>query len=132
MQLEGLLAEMPEFDSVLTGYSSYREPCPHTYAFGRDDSGVLFVEAPDDRIVTAIWCNDPMPELQRLPRREQLLLADWGWKFVCPFQETERLHAYLSERERVFRELAEKWEIERKARSEAERKGEKSRRWKLW
>jgi hypothetical protein len=129
---DALVAEMPEFDSVLTGYSSYREPCPKVHGFGRDDSEVLFVEAADDQIVTAIWCSDPMPELQRLPRREHLLLADWGWSFICPLADTERFNIYLSERERVFRNLAEKWEAERQARGEVARPEEKKRWWKFW
>ena len=96
---EALAAEMPEFDSVFTGYSSYREPCPNVHGFGRNNSEIIFVETADDQVVTAIWCSDAMAELQKLPRREDLLLADWGWSFICPLADTERFSSYLSERE---------------------------------
>ena len=35
---------MPEYDEVYTGYSSYREKCTNTYAFGGDKTATLFLE----------------------------------------------------------------------------------------
>ena len=46
---------LPQFDHVFTGYSSYRELCPHTTAFGADMSVALFAQYDDADLVTAAW-----------------------------------------------------------------------------
>jgi hypothetical protein len=107
---------LAEYDNVFTGYGSHKEKCSAVRAFGNDGSPTIFVALGPNDLVNAIWCSDPLIELQQLPRFDKLLLADWGWSFICPLQETSRLVGYMQERERSFRQMAEQWEAERKAR----------------
>lgn len=118
---------MPEYDEVYTGYRSYREKCVNTYAFGGDKSATLFFETDSSNIVLTAWCSDAMPELLDLKQSRDLLLADWGWGFICPLSDKERFENYLTEREKVFSELAEKWKVERIEREKAKKKW-----WKFW
>ncbi len=45
------------FESVLTGYSSYRQRCNNTGAWGRSDACALFAEWDHDGIITHAWAE---------------------------------------------------------------------------
>jgi hypothetical protein len=111
--MSGVLAE---YNEVETGTFSDVSTCKNVLAFGNDNSATIFVGLSAVGIVHAIWCSDPLYELTRLPRQERLMLADWGWSFICPLPDIERLRGYLAERERSWKEFTERMEAERKAR----------------
>lgn len=94
---------LTEYQEVLSGYASHRERCGDVYAFGNDDTATIFASLGSNHVVDAIWCSAPLIELQRLRQAERLLLADWGWSFICPLRDRSRLLAYLEERGRLPR-----------------------------
>ena len=68
--------------------------------------------------------SDPSSELFILPNHEKLLLADWGWEFICPLSAKNEFLEYLKEREKVFSDMTKKWEEQRKV--------QKKKWWKFW
>ena len=92
-------AELPPYDAVFTGYSSYRVECRNVLAFGGENTETLFAGLDDDGIVADLWCSDAMPELLRLPLTKQLLLADWNAGLACPLADQVLFTRYLREYE---------------------------------
>jgi hypothetical protein len=90
---------LPPYDTVYTGYSSYRVECKNVLAFGGDKTETLFAGLDDQGIVCDLWCSDGMPQLLLLPLKAQLLLADWGAGFACPLADEELFARYLQEYE---------------------------------
>jgi hypothetical protein len=96
---------VPRFDQVLTGYSSYRQPCPSVAGWGFADGEALFARVGDDRIVGPMWLivNGVTAErvevwchvLRSLPRAAALLIADWSVGQVVSLADEAELTAYL-------------------------------------
>ncbi|TGL58726.1 hypothetical protein [Leptospira sarikeiensis] len=97
---EFISEELPEYDKVMTGYSSYREECSNIFAFGLEDTDTLFVEVNEENILISIWCSHPMKELYTLPFAKEILYVDWSWGFVCPLSDPETINQYIMEYER--------------------------------
>lgn len=121
---ESFQGKLPEYDEVYIGYSSERTLCRKTYAFGKEQGETIFLEINDDGKLISLWCSEPSSDLYSLPNHERFLLADWGWEFICPLSDKVTLEEYLDERERVFSEMAKKWEEQRKI--------EGKKWWKFW
>ncbi len=121
---QSLHGNLPEYDEVYTGYGSERTLCNRTYAFGKDHGEVIFMETNEDGKLTSLWCSDSTSDLYCLPNYERFLLADWGWEFICPLADKASMAEYLSEREKVFSELAKTWE--------GQQKTEGKKWWKFW
>ena len=94
-----LMAVLPPYDAVFTGYGSYRVECKNLLAFGGDNTETLFAGIDEHGIVVELWCSDGMPELLRLPLPEQLLLADWNAGLACPLSDRALFARYLQEYE---------------------------------
>ena len=94
-----VMAVLPPYDAVFTGYSSYRVECKNLLAFGGDNTETLFAGIDEHGIVVELWCSDGMPELLRLPLPEQLLLADWNAGLACPLLDRALFARYLQEYE---------------------------------
>ena len=94
-----LMAVLPPYDAVFTGYGSYRVECKNLLAFGGDNTETLFAGLDEQGIVVELWCSDGMPELLRLPLTEQLLLADWNAGLACPLSDHALFARYLQEYE---------------------------------
>lgn len=113
---------LPPYDAVTTGYTTVTEDLPNTHAFGAASDVVLFAAHPDG-IVSAIWFEmQPSDDsavasaaatLMALAQW-RLLLVDWAWGRVIPLTDHSAVDAYLRERGRSLRELAEKLEQQRK------------------
>lgn len=102
-----LSAHLPKYDNVYTGYSSYREQCTGTFAFGKDDQETIFYETSNGNC-SAIWVSDPLEELLYLPYLEKLLFVDWSWGFVCPLIESKKYLEYINNRsQEIKRRMAE-------------------------
>ena len=81
------------FDKVYTGYSSYREACRNTAAWGICVSSVLFADWDDAGIIQNIWTHLFNPEdsaisaaagaIAMLCKFHPLIFVDWEWGYVC-------------------------------------------------
>jgi hypothetical protein len=101
---------LPAYDSVFTGYSSYREECRSTLAWG-DDSFTIFADH-EANIIKHVWLDLSLPNaaeaariaaaLRDLPGSENILLADWSWSLVAMLSDPESLHKYFQQR---FRDI---------------------------
>lgn len=104
-------AAFPQFDQVFTGYSSYRESCPQTTAFGRESGIALFAQYNDAELITAAWCafditteHDVESAMALIDSLSQwpLLLADWGWSALLRIQDRDLCNQYFNKRRQVF------------------------------
>jgi hypothetical protein len=98
-------ALLPRFGAVLTGYTTYREPCPAVSGWGTGDGQALFASAGEEGVLQAVWLSlYGLTEkdaalwcrvFRSLPRAEALLLVDWNRGEVVPLSDEARLTAYL-------------------------------------
>jgi len=98
---------LPKFDEVLTGYSSYRQKCQFTSAFGYENEVVIFFEE-KNRIVANIWLTLNIKNENNLTTAHEILIAlskfgdfliaDWAWDYVERISSHERINKYLHER----------------------------------
>lgn len=104
----------PQFDQVFTGYSSYREICPRTVAFGADTSIALFAQYDEADLITAAWCafdvsteHDVNASMVLIDSLSQwpLLLADWGWSVLLRIRDRESCNQYFNNRLQVFGQM---------------------------
>ena len=96
---------VPRFAEVLTGYSSYREPCPSVAGWGLDGGEALFVGVSTGGVVGPVWLSlRGVPAervglwyrvLRSLPRAAELLVADWSAGLVVALADESALAAYL-------------------------------------
>ena len=96
---------LPQFDRVTTGYSTYKEPCPNTIAFGAKTNLVLFAEHNAEH-VTNLWLSmnglsEHDTELAfrmfRSLSRWELILVDWSMSALVVLADTGALGQYLAE-----------------------------------
>lgn len=115
---------LQRYDAVTSGYASVEEPVANTSAFGA--SGLTLFASYPEGVVSAIWfALEPGDEASVASAlttfsalsRWRLLLVDWGWGRVMPLNDGAAIEAYLRERVRVFRELSEKFERDRRQQS---------------
>ncbi|HEY1191367.1 MAG TPA: hypothetical protein VGE74_27280, partial [Gemmata sp.] len=102
LALEPLVAR---FSQVLTGYSSYREPCSSVVGWGFGDGQAVFASVGAGGLVGPVWLSlDGVTAervelwctlLRSLPRADQLLVADWNSSQVVPLADESGLAAYL-------------------------------------
>ena len=96
---------VPRFADVLTGYSSYREPCPSVAGWGLGDGEAVFAGVGKGGVVGPVWLTlHRVPAervglwcrvLRSLPRAAELLVADWSAGRVVQLAEESALAAYL-------------------------------------
>jgi hypothetical protein len=94
---------LPRFTQVLTGYSSYREPCPSVVGWGLDEGQAVFARVGESGVVGPVWLALHGVErvglwcrvLRSLPRAAELLIADWNAGQVVLLDDEVRLAAYL-------------------------------------
>jgi len=101
---ETLAAILPRFDEVFTGYSTYREKCEDTCAYGHDEHVVVYFKA-NDGYVKNIWLtlsisNEADAEralelMDSLSGIGDLIIADWNWSFIEKLSEKSQIRNYL-------------------------------------
>jgi hypothetical protein len=101
-----LRPHFPAYDSVFTGYSSYREKCKTALAWGGEFFTVFANYEAD--IIQHVWLdfgarNAAESErialaLRALPRSDSILIADWSWSLVAVLSDAESLNDYLRQR----------------------------------
>lgn len=95
---------LPVYDSVFTGYSSYREHCKSTSAWG-DESFTLFADH-EAEIVRHVWLDfdnafEPArvaAALRSVPGSDGLLIADWSWSRIALLSDAAALYGYFLQR----------------------------------
>jgi len=102
LALEPLVAR---FSQVLTGYSSYREPCTSVVGWGFSDGQAVFAGVGEGGLVGPVWLslNGVTAErvelwsrlLGSLPRAAELVVADWNSSQVVSLADEPGLAAYL-------------------------------------
>lgn len=104
-----LQAHLPGYDSVFTGYSSHREQCRSTSAWG-GDSFTIFADYQDD-IVQHVWLDFGVGDtfdstciasaLRAIPSSERILIADWSWSLIAAISDSTALDDYFAQRTRI-------------------------------
>lgn len=84
---------LPEFDRVLTGYSSFREECRNSSAWGTGEGCEFFASWNAEGFVSAIWTNlfDSRAEslakaasaVEALGTLRPLIYVDWAWGYTA-------------------------------------------------
>lgn len=113
-----VLPFLPAFDVVYTGYSSYREQCKKTAAWGRSQQCALFADWDDDGIVANVWAElfdrdeDSIRAASKavsvLGRVHPLVYVDWAWGYTCDASEEETFASMLRTKLQTIAENAKK------------------------
>jgi hypothetical protein len=104
-----LVARMPRYDRVFTGYSSHRESCQRTGAWGSGERCSIFADWDDAGIVQNVWTEffDSSEEALQsaawaaasVAPDHRLVYVDWAWDYTCQAADTtvfyDRLAAKL-------------------------------------
>lgn len=105
--LESLLDPvLTRYDTVYTGYSTYREECPDMTGWGDETESVLFAQYNQEGIVKALWFSEGCFPVQYPERWLSVIealntvcpfhLADWYWDVRIDCRQTETLRKYLT------------------------------------
>ena len=100
---------LPVYDLVFTGYSTYREKCESTSAWGLNPNCAIFLNWDEKQIVKNIWTNffdieddsiiTASCAAESLGRLRPLFYVDWAWGYSStlddPEEFTEQLRAKL-------------------------------------
>ena len=107
---------LPAFDVVYSGYSSHREKCHRTAAWGRSAQCALFIDWNDDDIIKNIWAElfeqsedsirAASKAIAALGKVHRLVYVDWAWKYTCDASEEEAFASRLRNKLRAIAESA--------------------------
>jgi hypothetical protein len=96
---------LPRFDQVFTGYSSHREACVKTAAWGLSQSCALFADWSEDGIVANVWTEFFDSEdasidaaaraVAALASIHPLIYVDWAWGYTCEAASRDRFASML-------------------------------------
>lgn len=85
------------FELVFTGYSSHREQCRMTGAWGRSPQCCLFADWNETGIIRNIWAAFFEPDEESIlaataavvaiGKRYSLLYVDWAWGYMCEIDD---------------------------------------------
>jgi hypothetical protein len=97
--------DLSPFDLVYTGYSSYRERCKKTAAWGTATHNALFADWDDEGIITNVWAQffDPDEKsllaaskaVAALGMLHSIIYVDWAWGYTCEIINEEALASRL-------------------------------------
>lgn len=84
---------LPPFDVVYTGYSSYREQCVKTAAWGRSAQCALLADWDGDDVIKNVWAEffdedeasivAAARAVGALGKLHPLVYVDWAWGYTC-------------------------------------------------
>jgi hypothetical protein len=111
-----LQSVVSKFDFVFTGYSSYREVCKSTFAYGDTDEVVVFFDVDEElNFVKNIWMtlnirnqvqiDSAIQIFKALSGICKLILVDWGWGFLSELDDNLEIENYLNKREEAFKRI---------------------------
>ncbi len=105
---------MPKYNAVYTGYSTYREKCKSTAAWGISDQCVLFADWNNNNIVANVWCRyfesedkyllPAVKAVSTLAKINPLLYIDWEWNYICNPADEENFISLLRDKLKVIEE----------------------------
>ena len=97
--------DLPPFDLVCTGYSSYRERCRKTAAWGTSQHNALFADWDDESIITNVWAQffdsdeksllAASKAVAALGMLHSIIYVDWAWGYTCEIINDEALASRL-------------------------------------
>jgi hypothetical protein len=97
--------DLPPFDLVYTGYSSYRERCKKTAAWGTATHNALFADWDDDGVITNVWAQffdsdeksllAASKAVAALGMLRSIIYVDWAWGYTCEIINEEALASRL-------------------------------------
>lgn len=98
--LEGIL---PRFDTVYTGYSSFRQECTKTAAWGVSEDCCIYADWDENEIIQNVWTSffDPSEDavrrivqaVEKIGENNSLIYVDWAWDYTVrlpPSNDFER------------------------------------------
>ena len=96
---------LPLFDAVYTGYSSDRDRCTKTAAWGTSDRCALLADWNDDEIIRHVWAKffDQGEEailmatkaVAALSKLHPLVYVDWAWGYKCAASDGDSIALML-------------------------------------
>jgi len=96
---------LPPFDVVYTGYSSHREQCKRTAAWGTSEQCALFADWDDEGIVANVWAEffeqddasilAATRAVAALGKIHPLVYVDWAWRYTCDASEQDAFASML-------------------------------------
>ena len=99
---------LPPYDVVYTGYSSHRELCKQTAAWGTSDCCAVFIDWDKDGIVANIWTElfeqDEVAiqaathAFAALGRLHPLVFVDWAWNYTCDVSDESAFASLLRDK----------------------------------
>jgi hypothetical protein len=105
---------LPPFDLVYTGYSSYRERCRNTAAWGTSPHNAIFVDWDDEGIICNIWTQffesdeksllAASKAVAALGTLHSLIYVDWAWGYACEVTNEEAFASRLRDKLEDIRE----------------------------
>lgn len=110
---------LPTFDVAYTGYSSHREQCRNTAAWGRSTECALFADWDDDGIVAHVWAEffddddasilAATQAVAALGNCYPLIYVDWAWEYMCDSTEQDVFAATLRKKLKTIADKAQKF-----------------------
>lgn len=108
---------LPAFDEVFTGYSTHREQCKTTCAWGRSHGCAIFADWNDQQIIQNIWTAlfDRDEEsiltatraITAVGQLRPLIYVDWAWGYTCAAEDATKFATLLrSKLETIAERLA--------------------------
>jgi hypothetical protein len=96
---------LPPFDVVYTGYSSHREECKKTAAWGRSQGCALLADWDEEGIIANVWAEFFEQEeasivagtraLAALGKLHPLVYVDWAWGYTCDASDEDLFASML-------------------------------------
>ncbi len=106
VELDELISPiLPEFDMVYTGYSTHREVCKRTSAWGLSRWCALFADWDETGVVKHVWCaffddadrsiSSATQAVSALSRKYPMVFVDWAWEYTCDASSEDDFAAML-------------------------------------
>jgi len=102
---EIVLPFLPAFDIVYTGYSTHRESCKNTAAWGRSARCALLADWNDEGVIESAWAEffeDDEASIVAASRavaalggRHPLVYVDWAWGYTCDSSDADAFASLL-------------------------------------
>jgi hypothetical protein len=106
---------MPVYDVVFTGYSTYREKCERTSAWGLNPYCAIFLNWDEKQIVKNVWTNffdikndsiiKSASVAEALGKLRSLLYVDWAWGYSSTLDDPEEFAEQLRAKLKSLREV---------------------------
>ena len=107
---------LPPFDIVYTGYSSHREQCKRTAAWGRSERSALFADWDEEGVICNAWAEFFEEDeasiiavtraVASLGRLHALVYVDWAWSYSCDASDEDLFASTLRKKLKTIADSA--------------------------